>query len=173
MPARHKSVRCVCFEHREIRVAMHYFFLGPSGVGKSTFADWVDTNRRNRHIPIDRGDDLDGLRAEGILREWVELKHGDPTAFVRALNERAIAAGKIGCVLTLWSIVFFDLSEMRKLAEHGIAVRYLYGPKEQRWAMCGRLRVGKKNLHVAGLVGAAMCSAFECGCIIGLPANLF
>ena len=31
------------------------------------------------------------------------------------------------------------------------------------WAMCGRLRVGKKNLHVAGLVGAAMCSAFECG----------
>jgi hypothetical protein len=30
-------------------------------------------------------------------------------------------------------------------------------------AMCGRLRVGKKNLHVAGLVGAAMCSAFKCG----------
>jgi len=26
--------------------------------------------------------------------------------------------------------------------------------------MCGRLRVGKKNLHVAKLVGAAMCSAF-------------
>ena len=31
------------------------------------------------------------------------------------------------------------------------------------WAMCGRLPVGKENLHVAGLVGAAMCSAFECG----------
>src|ERR1019366_5193412 len=29
--------------------------------------------------------------------------------------------------------------------------------------MCGRLRVGKKNLHVAGLVGAAMCSAYRCG----------
>src|SRR5262245_47703761 len=28
------------------------------------------------------------------------------------------------------------------------------------WAMCGRLRVGKKNLHVAALVGAAMCSAY-------------
>src|SRR5262249_44057638 len=26
-------------------------------------------------------------------------------------------------------------------------------------AMCGRLRVGKGNLHVAALVGAAMCSA--------------
>jgi hypothetical protein len=30
-------------------------------------------------------------------------------------------------------------------------------------AMCGRLRVGKKNLRVADLVGAAMCSAFKCG----------
>ena len=28
-----------------------------------------------------------------------------------------------------------------------------------RWAMCGRLQVGKENRHVAGLVGAAMCSA--------------
>jgi hypothetical protein len=30
-------------------------------------------------------------------------------------------------------------------------------------AMCGRLSVGKDFLHVAGLVGAAMCSAFSCG----------
>jgi hypothetical protein len=30
-------------------------------------------------------------------------------------------------------------------------------------AMCGRLRVGKDFLHIADLVGAAMCSAFECG----------
>jgi PII-like signaling protein len=32
-------------------------------------------------------------------------------------------------------------------------------PGSPPWAMCGRLGVGKKNLHVAGLVGAAMCSA--------------
>jgi hypothetical protein len=30
-------------------------------------------------------------------------------------------------------------------------------------AMCGRLRVGKENLHVASLVGATMCSACLCG----------
>src|ERR1700712_2415905 len=29
--------------------------------------------------------------------------------------------------------------------------------------MCGRLRVGKDFLHVPGLVGAAMCSAYNCG----------
>src|SRR3977135_2480277 len=30
-------------------------------------------------------------------------------------------------------------------------------------AMCGRLRIGKDFLHAAGLVGAAMCSAFKWG----------
>jgi hypothetical protein len=38
----------------------------------------------------------------------------------------------------------------------------LMGVAEQQTslgAMCGRLRVGKKNLHFAALVGAAMCSA--------------
>jgi hypothetical protein len=29
--------------------------------------------------------------------------------------------------------------------------------------MCGQFPVGKKNLYVADLVGAAMCSAFRCG----------
>jgi hypothetical protein len=36
------------------------------------------------------------------------------------------------------------------------------GPSPFR-AMCGRLRIGKDFLHAARLVGAAMCSAFECG----------
>jgi hypothetical protein len=31
------------------------------------------------------------------------------------------------------------------------------------YPMCGRLRVGKAFLTHAALVGAAMCSAFECG----------
>jgi transposase len=44
-----------------------------------------------------------------------------------------------------------------------------YGPyttiynRFNRWAMCGRLRVVKGLLHVAALVVAAMCSAFERG----------
>src|SRR5215510_11783995 len=31
------------------------------------------------------------------------------------------------------------------------------------WAMCGRLLVDKENPPFAALVGAAMCSAFDCG----------
>jgi hypothetical protein len=36
------------------------------------------------------------------------------------------------------------------------------GPNEKFVAM-GRLQVGKENLHVAGVVGAAMCSASHDG----------
>jgi hypothetical protein len=41
---------------------------------------------------------------------------------------------------------------------NSLALQYL-----SQGAMCGRLRVGKENLHVAGLVGAAMCSTFQRG----------
>ena len=36
----------------------------------------------------------------------------------------------------------------------------LRGATGGKCAACGRLRVGKDFLHVAGLVGAAMCSAY-------------
>ena len=39
----------------------------------------------------------------------------------------------------------------------------LQGNEPTLRAMCGRLQVGKENLHVAGLVGAAMCSASHDG----------
>jgi len=35
------------------------------------------------------------------------------------------------------------------------------GWEGQKCAMCGRLWVVKENLHVAPLVGAAMCSAYR------------
>jgi hypothetical protein len=44
--------------------------------------------------------------------------------------------------------------------EADVELEYCY---LSRWAMCGQLQVGKENLHVAGLVGAAMCSASHDG----------
>jgi len=35
---------------------MHYFLLGPSGVGKTTFADRLQANRNYHHVAVDRGD---------------------------------------------------------------------------------------------------------------------
>jgi hypothetical protein len=44
------------------------------------------------------------------------------------------------------------LSQLRKKSRHSKDLPLS--------AMCGRLRVGKDFLYVAGLVGAAMCSAY-------------
>ena len=44
-----------------------------------------------------------------------------------------------------------------------IATKFRSAGEMTRCAMCGRLRVGKSFLHVAGLVSAAMCSACRCG----------
>jgi pimeloyl-ACP methyl ester carboxylesterase len=52
-------------------------------------------------------------------------------------------------------------SALEMLQEKGLeeAWKVFWAPLFSRSAMCGRLRVGKGNLHVALLVGAAMCSA--------------
>jgi hypothetical protein len=49
-------------------------------------------------------------------------------------------------------------SEMPQTASAADQRKY-HRAKRQVCAMCGRLRVGKENLHVAPPVGAAMCSA--------------
>jgi hypothetical protein len=62
--------------------------------------------------------------------------------------------------MTLWVINFHAGCWGARGSDHGHEGGRLARPPR---AMCGRLRVGKENLHVAGLVGAAMCSAFGCG----------
>jgi hypothetical protein len=110
---------------------MHYFVLGPSGVGKTTFGDWLQANRQYDHLAVDRGDEQNGLIAEGLVDPWNRLTQGDAAPFGEALQERADAEGKKGCVLTFYSVDFFPLDWIVYLAGHDIAVRYLYGDKEK------------------------------------------
>jgi hypothetical protein len=124
---------------------MHCFLLGPSGVGKTRFANWLRANRGYLHIPIDRGDQGNGLIEEGLVDLWKELNDGNPAPFARELNKRANAAKKTSCVLDFWSVCFFDRKNIDDVAKHGIAIRYLYGPKEN----CIRAFVDRetKNNH--------------------------
>jgi hypothetical protein len=108
---------------------MHYFLLGPSGVGKTTFGDWLHIYREYLHIAIDCGD-TDGMIAEGLAEPWAKLRQGDPAPFTLELQERAKAKGMKGCVLTFWSVIFISPDTIGWLAKYDIAVRYLYGPKE-------------------------------------------
>jgi hypothetical protein len=107
---------------------MHFFIFGPSGVGKTTFGDWIG-KRKYRHIPIDRGGRGNGLEADCLVHQFNQLLQGNPVAFVRELDARAKAAGKLGCVLTFWSTYCWGPG-VAYLGTHGIAVWYLYAPKE-------------------------------------------
>jgi hypothetical protein len=107
---------------------MHYFLLGPSGVGKTTFGNWLQDNRQYLHIPADRGDGYGGLVAERLWGLWIKLKQGDPKPFADELQARA--KGKNGSVLSFPSAEFFEPKQIDNLAAYDIAVRYLYGPKE-------------------------------------------
>jgi hypothetical protein len=51
--------------------AMHYFLLGPSGVGKTWFGDWLAANRHYHHIRVDNGDQGSELQKEpGLWGLW-------------------------------------------------------------------------------------------------------
>ena len=49
---------------------MHYFLLGPSGVGKTRFGNWLEGKRKRPydHIRVDNGDQGSELQKE--LRLW-------------------------------------------------------------------------------------------------------
>jgi hypothetical protein len=112
------------------RLAMHFFIFGPSGVGKTWFGDWIG-KREYLHIPIDRGDQGNGLELEVLDHQFNQLRQGDPVPFVQSLDARATAAGKLGCVLTFWSTYCCSPEEIAYLGMRGIAVWYLYAPKEK------------------------------------------
>ena len=106
---------------------MHYFLLGPSGVGKTWFGNWLQDEREYLHILIDRPDGKDGLKEEGLDELW----NKGLAAFAGELQNRAETEGKNGCVLTVPSVNVFQVEFIDQLARHGIEVRYLYCPKEK------------------------------------------
>jgi hypothetical protein len=144
---------------------MHYFLLGPSGVGKTWFGNWLEANLRYHHIRVDNGDDSE-LPQEPRL--WELWKQGNPKIIETApsfidlaglfsdeLLKCAKANRKKGCVLTFWSYTVFAPGEIDSLARHNISVKYLYGPKEDasrqplvaRQRMVARIGVGLIGVH--------------------------
>jgi hypothetical protein len=98
---------------------MHYFLLGPSGVGKTWLGNWLEAKRQFHHIRVDNGDqDSELLKEEKLWELW---RQGNPEIIVASpsfiplagrfsdeLQKCATINGKKGCLLTFWSsIVFF------------------------------------------------------------------
>jgi hypothetical protein len=123
---------------------VNYFLLGPSGVGKTRFGDWLEAERKYHHMRVDNGDQDSELGKEPtLLKLWMQGNPKSPfetspsfielaEPFSNELQKCAQANGKKnGCVLTFWSYIVFAPSEIDALAKHNIVVKYLYGPKEK------------------------------------------
>lgn len=123
---------------------MHYFLLGPSGVGKTHFGNWLEIERGYHHIRVDNGEGNELQEQEPRL--WKLWVRGNPKtpfetsplflevagSFSDELKKCAEAHGKeSGCVLTFWSYTVFGPGEINSLAKHSIIVRYLYGSEEK------------------------------------------
>ena len=59
-----------------------------------------------------------------------------------------------------YAVIGIDLARTRSTSLARILRCHRAAAEMSGAVTCGRLRVGKKNLHFAALVGAAMCSAF-------------
>jgi hypothetical protein len=122
---------------------MHYFLLGPSGVGKTHFGNWLEAKRGYHHIRVDDGDQGSQLQREEptLWALWQRGHHrayeASPTfvevaaPFRDGLRKCAETKGKKGCVLTFWSYTVFPPNDIDALVKHDITVKYLYGPKEE------------------------------------------
>ena len=140
---------------------MHYFLFGPSGVGKTRFGDWLQDNLQYLNIPVDRGDQDNGLITEGLIELWNKLLEGDPAPFSGELQGRAESKGEKGCVLAFYSVDFLAPYAIGRLAKHDIAGRYLYGPKES----CIESYVRRENLPT--LLGRRKVGRVEADPLLG------
>jgi len=111
----------------------HYFILGPSGVGKTTFGDFVAQRGKYLHLKIDTGiEGENGIDVEGIRDQWdILASEHDFVPLALKLNRRAADAAVQGCILTFPSGIVFDQNEIRTADKYHIAIRYLFASKER------------------------------------------
>lgn len=104
------------------------FVLGPSGVGKSKFGQYLNARHRWLHLEIDRYPHGDGIDVENLRGPWdLFYESKSPAAIALELRERIKRLHRTGCVLTFPSGVLLSTDHILAAAKTSIRVTYLYG----------------------------------------------
>jgi hypothetical protein len=85
----------------------HYLIFGPSGVGKTSFGNFLGGTGKYVHLDFDRyKEGKYGIGEEKLTSEWSLLcECQDPSALREILNDRA--SNKFGCIMTFASAFYF------------------------------------------------------------------
>ena len=105
---------------------MIWFVLGPSGVGKSSFGDYLANIKDWYHLEIDQFIN-DGIDTYGLRQEWDAYYLSlDPSGLITELKKRTMESGKSNCVLTFPGNLVLSTNHISVVA-NVIKVIYLYG----------------------------------------------
>jgi hypothetical protein len=101
--------------------------LGPSGVGKSTFAEYLYKERHWLHLEIDQYPN-DGIDLHDLRQQW-DLFYGSrkPDDLVMEIRKRSMRIRTENCVLSFPSGVVLSPGHIAAAERAFIRVAYLYG----------------------------------------------
>jgi adenylate kinase family enzyme len=104
-----------------------WLILGPSGVGKSAFGEWLAVEQNWLHLEIDRHPE-DGIDLNSLRPEWDDFYlDGKVERFGEAVHKRLDLDAKANAVLTFPGNLILSPDQMVAATLVGIRTIYLYG----------------------------------------------
>lgn len=104
------------------------FVLGPSGVGKSKFGEYLSKQHRWLHLEIDQYPNGDGIDIHNLRGPWdLFCKSKNSADLAVELRKRAKDRHRKGCVLSFPSGVVLPPEHISAAEKESIRVTYLYG----------------------------------------------
>jgi len=107
------------------------FILGPSGIGKSSFGEYITQAKSWLHLEVDQFPNSDGIDIHKLREPWDRFFFKkDPQDLVDELTKRVTSEKRAGCIVTFPGGVVLSPEHIRMCRE-SIGIFYLYGSAAQ------------------------------------------